>query len=68
MAPAIWDLDTGTRVMSLDVRYGDVTALALTSDGRFAASADESGSVQLWYLPTGVLLRSLARAAPGCDH
>jgi WD40 repeat protein len=55
-----WDLETGKPVWLFDTGWRNVLGVAISPDGRTALSAEEDGSLELWDLETGQLIRSLA--------
>src|SRR5438105_4409221 len=53
------------RFGSLSFRHGaNITALAVSSDGKFAASGSEDRTVRLWEADTGKLLRVIRCDVP----
>jgi hypothetical protein len=54
-----WDLRSGEELKHADChREGRATMAALSPDGRFLATGDKAGLVQVWRLPAGELLGS----------
>lgn len=49
----IWDLESGVELITIR-GHNYVTPVALTVDGRWAASASESGTLTIWNLESGV--------------
>jgi cytochrome c len=56
----LWDLSSGEMRAKLEGHKGQVNALAVSSDGRFLASASWDGLVGLWDVSTGQLLYMMA--------
>src|SRR5690606_22249490 len=56
----VWDVADGSLVRTIEAHDGPVRALALTPDGRHAASGgtDGAGPAKLWDLATGALLHT----------
>jgi WD40 repeat protein len=50
---AVWDLTNGQRLRTLDGAPGTVFAVALSPDGRLAASGDRDGTVQIHDVASG---------------
>ena len=48
----VWDLETGKAIHTFDGHKAEVTTLALSSDGKWAASASSDRTVRLWNLDT----------------
>ncbi len=44
----VWDVATGEELFTLDRHDNEITALAVSSDGRFLASGDYYGQIILW--------------------
>ncbi len=61
---ALWDLETGTRLGRYDRVGVQAQAVAFSSDGRFAATADESG-VAIWDLDTKKAVHYTANVGDG---
>ena len=59
-----WDV-ADRRVRFQRGHDGPVAALALSADGAVAASADQTGAIQLWDAATGVVLNALRVEPPG---
>jgi WD40 repeat protein len=55
----LWDLATHAPTHTLDGHQGQVSALAFFSKGRRLASGDSEGTVRIWDVDTGDLVRSL---------
>lgn len=49
----VWDLSTGSNVMSLRGHSGPANCVSVTRDGRFAATGSDDGTVRLWRLSDG---------------
>jgi len=52
---ALWDLETGNRVLQFSDNPDGVNALAVSPDGRTLASADVDQSISFWDMSTGKL-------------
>jgi outer membrane protein assembly factor BamE (lipoprotein component of BamABCDE complex) len=70
--PAIWDVEKGQKRCELDVQDWHVLSLALSPDGKFAATGEQSvtsgrqgGPVRLWDATTG---KELARVEADADE
>ena len=50
------DIQGGQKLSLFCHHAGNVTALAITADGRFALSADDKGALYLWRLLTGEMM------------
>ncbi|MBW2277355.1 MAG: PQQ-binding-like beta-propeller repeat protein, partial [Deltaproteobacteria bacterium] len=55
----VWDIASGKAMAELAGPESDVLALEFSPDGTILASAHFDGSVRLWSLPVGELLRTL---------
>lgn len=60
----VWSLSTGERLGTLEGHGDWITALAVTPDGRLAASAAYDGSVKVWDMGSFRCVTSM----PACDH
>ncbi|HEV3303237.1 MAG TPA: M56 family metallopeptidase [Planctomycetaceae bacterium] len=52
----LWDLATGKRMHTLSDRFGEVSALAFSADGRLFATASSDGKIRVWNVTTGKLI------------
>lgn len=48
---ALWDLATGKKVLEFAAHASNVTALAISADGRWLASGAQDSSILVWPLP-----------------
>jgi WD40 repeat protein len=55
----VWDIQTESRVRSLEVPDSSVTVLAISPDCKLLASGGDDTIVRLWDLPNGKLLHKL---------
>ena len=60
----MWDPKTGERLATLEAD-AIVNAIAVSPDGRLVAAAREDGVVDLWAVPTGEKVATLAPKCPG---
>jgi WD40 repeat protein len=60
----VWSLSTGEQLGILEGHADWITALAITPDGRFAASASYDGSVKVWELESFHCVKSM----PACEY
>ena len=51
--PIIWDLETGSQIVSLAGHRSVITAIALTNNGKRAVSASKDKTLKIWDLETG---------------
>ena len=61
----LWDLSSGTHLRVLEGHSGNVTGVAVTSDGRFAVSGSADGTIRIWKLPSGSCVRAWEAHASG---
>jgi WD40 repeat protein len=47
----LWDLETGSPLQALEGHSESVSQIAVSKDGRVAATAGKDGLVALWELP-----------------
>jgi hypothetical protein len=47
----MWNLETGTELQRFDGHTSNVTRLAMSPDGCFAASCSDDRTIRLWRLP-----------------
>lgn len=60
--PLVWDVETAALINRLESNSAHnrvVTAAALSGDGRTAATADDSGAILLWDMPSASATRAL---------
>jgi WD40 repeat protein len=55
----IWDPEAGTTVHALHGHHGDVTAVAVSADGRRAVSGGSDGTVRIWDPEAGTTVHTL---------
>jgi transcription initiation factor TFIID subunit 5 len=55
----MWDIMKGTCVRLFTGHVGNITALECAPDGKAVASADDQGTINLWDLATGRLLKRM---------
>jgi WD40 repeat protein len=56
----VWDLEHGKQLFELQNSDGGTPALAITPDGRLAATAADYGKIKVWQLDRGVEKQALA--------
>ena len=56
---AVWDADSGTRLLELTGHQGGVRSVACSPDGRRLVSGAEDGTVAVWDADSGARLRVL---------
>jgi WD40 repeat protein len=61
---AVWDLDSGTRLHSLQGHQESVNSVAVSPDGRHIVSGSYDGTVAVWDLESGRCLASLTLDGP----
>jgi WD40 repeat protein len=49
----LWDLESGQTIRTLEGHTSDVSAVAVTPDGRRAVSSSYGGKLRLWDLESG---------------
>jgi len=54
-----WELETGCALRTLQGHAGQVNAVAVTPDGRYAVSASADQTLKVWELESGRALRAL---------
>jgi WD40 repeat protein len=59
---AVWDLDTGQKVLSLEGHEFDVNAVAASADGRTIVTGSADNHIILWDAATGAKRRELSAA------
>jgi tetratricopeptide (TPR) repeat protein len=59
----VWDASTGASLRALPGHKGDVVAVRVTADGRYAVSAGEH-TIRIWSLPDGMPVRAIDGAIP----
>ncbi|KAG2054939.1 WD40 repeat-like protein [Suillus hirtellus] len=62
----LWDLKTGTVLKKMEGHRSRVRALAISPDGEWIASGDESGELIAWHANTGELKQTINKAHDGC--
>lgn len=55
----VWDLETGFIIFRLTEHQSPVTALSLSSNGQWLASASEDATARLWDISSGRMLRTM---------
>jgi len=60
-----WDLQTGDEVATLRLDVPAIERVALSSDGRYIATANKEPVFRVWELATGSMIRQFAPADPG---
>ncbi len=55
----VWNIQTATALASIDTHHGAVTALALSPDGRLAATGGTDDQIRLWNLANGHMLAEI---------
>ncbi|EMD00179.1 hypothetical protein BAUCODRAFT_367501 [Baudoinia panamericana UAMH 10762] len=55
----MWDLVKGTQVRIFTGHAGNVTAIACAPNGHIVASADDKGTIILWHLRSGRLIKRM---------
>jgi WD40 repeat protein len=61
---AVWDADSGERLLVLTGHSGEVNAVAYSPDGRRLASGAEDWTVAVWDASSGQRLATLALDGP----
>jgi WD40 repeat protein len=61
----LWDVKDGREVLQLVGHEEDIHDIDFRPDGRRLASASEDGTIRVWELPTGRLIRPLRAKAQG---
>ena len=57
--PQLWDLERGVKLHSFGGHTGEAWALAVSPDGKLAATAEKDWNVRTWDVQTGKRLRTL---------
>ncbi|HNZ25554.1 MAG TPA: WD40 repeat domain-containing protein [Polyangiaceae bacterium] len=57
--PQLWDLDRGVKLHSFGGHTGEAWSVAVSPNGKIAATAEKDWNVRLWDIATGKRLRSL---------
>jgi len=55
----MWDIMKGTAVRMFTGHIGNITAIECAPDGKTLASADDQGTIALWDLTSGLLLKRM---------
>ncbi|KAG2055122.1 WD40 repeat-like protein [Suillus hirtellus] len=62
----LWDLKTGVVLKRMEGHRSRVRGLAISQDGKWIASGDESGELIVWHGHTGELNQTINKAHNGC--
>jgi WD40 repeat protein len=60
----VWDLETGRALRTLEGHADSVRGVAVTADGRRAASASGDHTLKVWDLASGMVLATFTCDAP----